>query len=37
VGAVAIPDAFNHYLGLFRQLANKLYTDPEFQAAVRAS
>ena len=35
VGAVAIPDAFNHYVGLFSQLATKLFTDPEFVAATR--
>lgn len=35
IGAVAIPDAFNHYVGLFPQLATKLFTDPEFIAAAR--
>lgn len=36
IGAVAIPDAFNHYTGLFPKLAAKLYADPEFQAAAKA-
>ena len=36
LGAVAIPDAFNHYTGLFTQLANKLLTDPDFMRAVKA-
>jgi hypothetical protein len=35
VGAVAIPDAINHYMGLFQTLATKLFTDPEFVAATR--
>jgi hypothetical protein len=35
LGAVAIPDAFNHYTGLFAELAGKLYADPEFVAAAR--
>jgi hypothetical protein len=33
VGAVAIPDAINHYIDLFKQLATKLFTDPGFVAA----
>src|SRR5581483_7776331 len=37
VGAVAIPDAFNHYAGLFPLLAGKLFSDPEFRAAAHAS
>jgi hypothetical protein len=37
VGAVAIPDAFNHYSGLFPQLATKLFADPEFKAAAKPS
>jgi hypothetical protein len=37
VGAVAIPDAFNHYSGLFPQLAAKLFADPQFRAAARPS
>ena len=36
-GAVAIPDAFNHYSGLFAQLAAKLFADPEFKAAAKPS
>jgi hypothetical protein len=36
VGAVAIPDAFNHYNGLFAQLAAALFADPDFRAAARA-
>ncbi|MDB5432044.1 MAG: hypothetical protein JWP35_3160 [Caulobacter sp.] len=35
MGAVAIPDAFNHYTGLFQDLAGKLLADPEFQKAAR--
>jgi len=35
VGAVAIPDAFNHYNGLFDKLAAALLSDPDFQAAAR--
>jgi hypothetical protein len=33
IGAVAIPDAFNHYSGLFPKLADALFADPDFQAA----
>ncbi len=33
IGAVAIPDAFNHYSGLFPQLAAALFADPDFKAA----
>jgi len=36
IGAVAIPDALDHYQGLFTQLAGKLFADPEFQAAAKA-
>lgn len=36
-GAVAIPDAFNHYSGLFPRLAAKLFADPEFRAAAKPS
>ncbi|MFI4973420.1 MAG: hypothetical protein ACHP84_02650 [Caulobacterales bacterium] len=36
VGAVAIPDAFNHYEGLFTQIAGELFADPEFRTAARA-
>ncbi|HEX4183703.1 MAG TPA: hypothetical protein VHY34_10645 [Caulobacteraceae bacterium] len=36
IGAVAIPDAVNHYMGLFPALANKLFTDPDFIAASKA-
>ncbi|MFI4934499.1 MAG: hypothetical protein ACHP7N_07770 [Caulobacterales bacterium] len=35
MGAVAIPDAFNHYSGLFPKLANALFADPDFQAAAK--
>ena len=35
IGAVAIPDAFNHYTGLFPALTNKLFADPDFIAAAR--
>ena len=35
LGAVAIPDAFNHYTGLFAKLSQKLLADPEFVRAVR--
>ena len=34
VGAAAIPDAFNHYLGLFPRLVGQLLTDPDFRKAV---
>jgi hypothetical protein len=36
IGAVAIPDAVDHYIGLFQALATKLFTDPDFVAASRA-
>ncbi|HEY2356198.1 MAG TPA: hypothetical protein VGH86_02015 [Phenylobacterium sp.] len=36
IGAVAIPDAFNHYNGLFPQLVSKLLADPDFKAAAKA-
>jgi hypothetical protein len=36
VGAVAIPDAFNHYVGLFPKLVNALLSDPEFRRAMHA-
>jgi hypothetical protein len=35
MGAVAIPDAFNHYNGLFPQLVTKLLSDPDFRAAAK--
>jgi hypothetical protein len=35
VGAVAIPDAFNHYAGLFPKLVGALFADPDFAAAVK--
>lgn len=37
LGAVAIPDAFNHYTELFSTLSSKLFADPDFRAAARAS
>jgi hypothetical protein len=37
IGAVAIPDAFNHYLGLFPQLVAQLLADPDFKAAAKAA
>ena len=36
MGAVAIPDAFNHPSALFPQLVTTLLSDPEFKAASRA-
>jgi hypothetical protein len=36
MGAVAIPDAFNHYNALFPQLVTELLSDPEFKAAAGA-
>jgi hypothetical protein len=33
---VAIPDAMNHYAGLFPALVGKLLADPDFQAAAQA-
>lgn len=35
IGAIAIPDATNHYTGLYPRLFSALLDDPEFQAAVR--
>jgi hypothetical protein len=35
VGAVAVPDAINHYTDLFQKLAGKLFADPEFVAAAQ--
>jgi len=35
VGAVAIPDAVNHYTDLFQKLTGKLFADPDFGAATR--
>ncbi|MDZ4693049.1 hypothetical protein [Terricaulis sp.] len=35
MGAIAIPDAMNHYTGLYPRLFGALLEDPEFQAAVR--
>ena len=37
VGAAAIPDAFNHYMGLFDEIALDVFNDPEFSAAARAA
>ncbi len=37
IGDVAIPDAFNHYMGLFPQLVGELLADPDFRAAARVS
>lgn len=34
---VAVPDAFNHYAGLFPKLVGVLLSDPDFQAAAKAS
>jgi hypothetical protein len=36
IGAVAIPDALNHYTGLYPALAAKLFADPDFVAAAHA-
>ena len=36
IGAVAIPDAINHYTGLYPQLAQALFSDPDFRAAAKA-
>ena len=33
IGAVAIPDAFNHYLALFPEVVGRLIADPTFRAA----
>lgn len=35
IGAEAIPDASNHYVGLYTTLAAKLFDDPDFKAAVK--
>jgi len=35
IGAVAIPDAINHYTDLFQKLAGKLFSDPDFVAAAK--
>lgn len=35
LGAVAIPDAYNHYLGLFPDIVRQLLADQEFLVAVR--
>ena len=35
VGAVAIPDAINHYMSLYRQLVAKLLGDENFKAAIK--
>jgi hypothetical protein len=37
IGAVAIPDAFNHYMALFSQLVGVLLADPDFRAAAKAN
>ncbi|QUD86425.1 hypothetical protein [Phenylobacterium montanum] len=36
MGAVAIPDAFNHYTGLFPKLIGALLADADFRAAAKA-
>jgi hypothetical protein len=36
IGAEAIPDASNHYVGLYSMLALKLFSDPDFKAAAKA-
>jgi hypothetical protein len=36
IGAVAIPDAFNHYNALFAEIVTRLLSDPDFKAAARA-
>lgn len=36
MGAIAIPDAFNHYNALYPQLVTKLLSDPDFKAAAKA-
>jgi len=33
---IAIPEAVNHYTGLYDKLVYKLLTDPDFKAAARA-
>ncbi|MBK6703830.1 MAG: hypothetical protein IPG56_08790 [Caulobacteraceae bacterium] len=35
LGGIAIPDAMNHYTGLYPQLFCALLADPDFQAAAR--
>jgi hypothetical protein len=35
IGAVAIPDAFNHYNALFAEIVTRLFSDPDFKAAAR--
>ena len=35
IGAAAIPDAFNHYLGLFPELVSQLLADPDFRTAAK--
>jgi hypothetical protein len=37
IGAAAIPFAFNNYTGLFNQIVTKLFADPDFRAAAKAS
>jgi hypothetical protein len=36
IGAVAIPDAANHYTMLYDELAKSLFSDPDFLAAAKA-
>lgn len=36
MGAVAIPDAFNHYNALFPEIVTRLLSDADFKAAARA-
>jgi hypothetical protein len=36
LGAAAIPDAYNHYVGLFSALVSQLLADPDFKAAAKA-
>ena len=35
MGAIAIPDAINHYSEQFRLILLRLYRDPEFLKALR--
>lgn len=35
VGAVAIPEAMNHYLGLYQQLVGQLLADKDFRQAAK--
>lgn len=37
MGAVAIPDAFNHYNALFPEIVTKLLTDADFRAAAQGA